>query len=108
MRFTTTAVTFALAFSQGIAAADDNKANAARAEMYCVRDHVASLDDGKMDPKRLAEIIVPICHSLHEASEQEIQPQEWNATPADRRHEEEFMHTWAAVLWSRNSLNHRK
>ncbi len=108
MRPITAAFTLAVAIYHGVAVADDNKVNAARAAMYCVRDHVASLDDGTMDPKRLAEMIVPICHNLHEASEQAIQPQEWNASSADNRHDMALMHTLAAVLWARKTLSHGK
>jgi hypothetical protein len=104
MRNTTAAATIVLTLSHGVAIADDNRTDAVRAHMSCVRDHVATLDDGKIDPKRLAEMIVPVCHSLHEASEQAVAPQVWSATPADKQHEVEFMHTWAAVLWSRESL----
>jgi hypothetical protein len=85
---------------------NDAKLAAARAHMYCVRDNVAKFDDGKMDPNHLAEIIMPLCHSLHEASEQAIQPQEWNATSPNKAHEVEFTHTLAAVLWARDNLRH--
>jgi hypothetical protein len=97
-----------LLLNTGIAYADTDKAEAARKDMYCVRDYVAKFDDGTKDPKKLAETIVPLCHDLHEKSEQAVSPEQWAATPADKQRDVEFMHTWAAVLWSQQNLKGRQ
>ncbi len=106
MRVTSMTASLVLTLSQSPAVAEDSKTASARAAMDYVRDHVAALDDGKMDPHRLAELIMPLCHGLHEASAQAIQPEQWNATSVDKRHELEFVHTLAAVYWSLESLAH--
>jgi hypothetical protein len=94
----------ALLLCYGTASADDFKTVAVRADMNCVLNNVVSLDDGKMDPKHLAEMIVPICHAFHEAAELAVQPEDWKATPADKARDMEFMHTWANVLWAREII----
>ncbi len=92
------ALILALAIAQGVPAGDA----AVRAHLECVHDQVAKLDDGRMDPQRLAKTILPLCHAEHEAAVQAT-----GGSPArfDKdRQELELMHTWAAVLLARQRI----
>lgn len=74
------------------------------AHMGCVVRNAREMDDGKIAPQSLAEMIVPHCHAEHEAAQQAVMAAQWAATPPDRQKEMELNHTWAAVLFYRDRL----
>lgn len=90
----------ALIFVSGIAAtqlrAQDVQTIVAR-HMACVFASAAKLDDGQIDPKKLARAIQPLCRGEHSAA--------MAATGGDAANSEvELDHTWAAVLVYRSRV----
>ncbi len=83
---------------QALAADASSDDAAVRVHMECVRVRMLSLDDGRTDPKRLAEQILPLCHAEHEAAMG--RPSASGAAEASdaASHEVELDHTLAAVL----------
>jgi hypothetical protein len=96
-------ILFVTVIGSGAGLATDAGAQAAvRAHMECVGDKAAKMDDGQMQPSRVAELIQPLCHSEHEAAMLASSPQKWKATPEAQARELELDHTQAAVLYYRN------
>lgn len=74
---------------------------AVRAHMECVWKNAAKMDDGRMDPKQLAQLLLPLCRAEHEAAMHLATPQ----ASEEGIRELEFPHTLAAVFAYRGRVN---
>lgn len=90
-------IVLTLVLPPSVAAADVQAA--VRAHMECVVSKAKKMDDGQMDARRLAQLIIPLCHVEHDAAMQASSPQSWSKTAHGRAQEVEFDHTTAAVLF---------
>ena len=80
---------------------------AVRAHMQCGVINADRIDDGRMDIKRLAEKIQPLCRAKHEASMVASSAQAWKVTPKAKARELELQHTMAAVALYRDRFARR-
>jgi hypothetical protein len=90
--------------TEGALAADSDAQSAVKTHMECVANNASKMDDGQMDPKRLAELIQPHCHAEHEFAMQTASPEKWKATSEDWARKLELDHTIAAILFYRSRL----
>jgi len=96
----------AVAFAGSPVAIAADAQTAVRDHMLCVAKNAAKMDDGRKSAEEIAKMILPLCHSEHEAAMLASMPERWSETPPDKAQEVELTHTVAAVEWYRGGAGH--
>jgi len=84
------------------AVASESGDAAVRVHMECVCRNLASVDDGRSEAAPVAEKVIPICRTEHEAAMLASAGEKWKATSPQSARQLEFTHTLAAVHFCRD------